>query len=103
MARPARPRKVVDETTQVRCAIGRGVIREEVWQGAAGEVVRYNLAFICHMLCSEDNGRVLGYDNQHGHHHRHFKGSVRPFQYIGYDRLLDKFLAEVEVLRKEKS
>jgi hypothetical protein len=71
--------------------------------GAAGEVVRFNLAFICHMLCSEDNGRVLSYDNQHGHHHRHFKGCVQPFQYIGYDRLLDKFLAEVEVLRKEKS
>ena len=26
------PRKVVDETTQVRCALGSGIIREEVWQ-----------------------------------------------------------------------
>ena len=103
MARPARPRKVVDETTQVRCATGRGAIREEVWQDAAGEVARYNLAFICHTLCTEDNGRVPGYDNQHGHHHCHFKGNVQPFQYTRYDRLLDKFLAEVEVLRKEKS
>jgi hypothetical protein len=103
MARPARPRKVVDETTQVRCASGRGIIREEVWQSANGEVLRYNLAFICHMLCTEDNGRVLGYDNQHGHHHRHFKGSVQPFNYAEYDKLLLRFLAEVEVLRKEKS
>lgn len=103
MARPARPRKVVDETTQVRCSTGRGIIREEVWQCASGEVVRYNLAFICHCLCTEDNGRVLGYDNQHGYHHRHFKGSVEPFHYAGYDKLLLRFLDEVEALRKEKS
>jgi hypothetical protein len=55
------------------------------------------------MLCIADHGRVLGYDNQHDQHHRHFKGNVRPFQYAGYDRLLDRFLAEVEALRKETS
>jgi hypothetical protein len=101
MARSVRPRKVVDETTVVRCAKGRGLIREEVWQSTSGEVVRYNLAFICHQLCGTDNGRVLGYDNQHGSHHRHFMGQVRPFQYSEYDVLLARFLEEVEVLRKE--
>ena len=80
---------------------GMGVIREEVWQGENGEVTRYNLAFICHQLCTSDHGRVLGYDNQHGHHHRHFMGEVKPFQYAGYDVLMGRFLAEVEVLRKE--
>jgi hypothetical protein len=48
-----------------------------------------------------DNGRVLGYDNQHDHHHRHFMGHTKPFRYSGYDVLLDRFLAEVEALRKE--
>jgi hypothetical protein len=56
MVRPARARKVVDETAEVRCAQGWGVIREEVWQGEGGEVVRYNLAFICHLLCTLDHG-----------------------------------------------
>jgi hypothetical protein len=78
------------------------VIREEVWQSESGEVVRYNLAFICHHLCIVDHGRVLGYDNQHGHHHRHFMGKMEPFQYAGYDRLLNRFLTEVEGLREEK-
>jgi hypothetical protein len=101
MARSARIRKVVDETTGVRCGKARGLIREEVWQDGDGKVVRYNLAFICHQLYTADNGRVLGYDNQHGQHHRHFMGGVKPFQYTGYDVLLDRFLAEVEVLREE--
>jgi hypothetical protein len=101
MVRPARARKVVDEMTEVRCAQGLGVIREEVWQSKTGDVVRYNLAFICHQQCILDHGRVLGYDNQHGHHHRHYMGKVEPFQYVGYDVLLSRFLAEVEVLRKE--
>jgi hypothetical protein len=101
MARPVRPRKVVDESTEVRCASGRGLIREEVWQSESGDVVRYNLAFICHQLCAVDNGRVLGYDNQHDCHHRHFMGQARSFQYVAYDLLFDRFLAEVEVLREE--
>jgi len=54
------PRKVVDEATQVRCALGKGIIREEVWQDSRGAVVKYNLAFINHSLWGEDNGRVLG-------------------------------------------
>jgi hypothetical protein len=101
MVRPVRPRKVVDETTAIRCAEWRGLIREEVWQSESGEVVRYNLAFICHQLCTADNGRALGYDNQHGYHHRHSMGQTIPFEYAGYDLLLDRFLAEVEALRRE--
>jgi hypothetical protein len=70
----ARLLKVVDDTTEVSCAIGRGVIREEVWQDLNGRVAKYNLAFINHFMCSVDHGRVLGYDNKHGKHHRHFMG-----------------------------
>jgi hypothetical protein len=74
-----KPRKVVDETTQVRCVLGTGIIREEVWQDSEGAVVKYNLAFINHSLSAEDNGRVLGYDNSHGHHHRHYGGEQERF------------------------
>jgi hypothetical protein len=93
--------KVVDEVSQVRCASGPGVIREEVWQDAAGEVSRYNLAFINHFMMREDNGRVLGYDNGHGYHHRHLKGVVEPFEYESYRSLRDRFDDEVRLLRKE--
>ena len=95
-------RKVVDETTQVRCALGKGLIREEVWQDPRGAVAKYNLAFINHALCAKDNGRVVGYDNSHGDHHRHFAGTEEKFAFISYERLLERFLNEVRELRQEK-
>ena len=97
-----RLRKIVDETTQVRCALGKGVIREEVWQDSRGVVAKYNLAFINHALCAEDNGRVVGYDNNHGDHHRHFAGAEEKFGFISYEKLLERFLNEVRELRQEK-
>jgi hypothetical protein len=92
---------VVDETTQVRCALGYGVIREEVWQDSRGEVVKYNLAFINLALCPADNGRVLGYDNSHGHHHRHYAGGEEKFGFVSYEKVLRRFLDEVRELREK--
>ena len=97
-----RLRKVVDETTQVRCALGKGLIREEVWQDSRGAVAKYNLAFINHALCTRDNGRVVGYDNNHGDHHRHFAGAEEKFAFISYEKLLERFLNEVRELRQKK-
>ena len=102
MKKPREPRKVVDETTQVRCALGKGIIREEVWQDSHGAVVKYNLAFINHALCAADNGRVLGYDNSHGHHHRHYAGTEEKFTFVSYEKLLERFLKEVRELRNKK-
>ena len=102
MKKTGRLRKVVDETTQVRCALGKGLIREEVWQDSRGLIVKYNLAFINHALWAGDNGRVLGYDNSHGDHHRHFAGAEERFAFISYERLLERFLDEVQELRQKK-
>lgn len=102
MTKTRRPRKIVDETTQVRCALGKGVVREEVWQDSHGVVIKYNLAFINQALCSRDNGRVLGYDNNHGDHHRHFAGTGEKFAFLGYEKLLERFLKEVRELRQKK-
>jgi hypothetical protein len=92
----------VDETTQVRCALGAGTIREEVWQDFRGNVVKYNLAFINGLLCTRDKGRVLGYDNSHGQHHRHYAGVEESFAFTTYERLLRRFLTEVRTLRDRK-
>ena len=102
MKKSGRLRKVVDETTQVRCALGKGIIREEVWQDSRGLIVKYNLAFINHALCARDNGRVVGYDNSHGGHHRHFAGAEEELAFISYARLLERFLDEVRELRQKK-
>lgn len=93
--------KAIDDVSAVRCMSGTGLIRRSLarWDG---HVVRYNLASINHSLTAADNGRVLGYDNSHGHHHRHFKGVSQPFLYKSYSRLLDHFIEEIRELRKER-
>ena len=102
VTKKGRLRKVVDETTQVRCALGQGLIREEVWQDSRGAVAKYNLAFINHALCARDNGRVVGYDHSHGDHHRHFAGAEEKFAFFSYEQLLEHFLDEVRELRQKK-
>ena len=102
MKKAGPPTKVINETTYISCNIGEGLIREEVWQDSNGVVVKYNLAFVNHLLCQVDNGRVLGYDNNHNGHHRHRMGAVAPFNFTTYEALLSVFLAEVSKLRKKK-
>lgn len=58
--RAGKPVKVTDEVAAIGCACGDGLIREEVWKDASGQIVRYNLAFINFHLFAGDNGRVLG-------------------------------------------
>jgi hypothetical protein len=101
VGRGRKPRNIVDDYTEVRCASGTGVIREEVWEDELGQVVKYNLAFI-HPLYTEDNGRVLGYDNAHGVNERHYKGKVQEITYAEYDALLERFLAKVRELRRKQ-
>ena len=78
------------------------MLKEEVWQTEEGEVARYSLAYVNPSLCGVDNGRLLGYDNSHNHHHRHFMGSRESFEFGGYESLAARFYAEVhELWRKE--
>ena len=53
-------------------------------------------------LCAKDNGRVVGYDNSHGEHHRHFAGAGEKFAFISYEKLLQRFPNEVRELRQKK-
>lgn len=92
--------KIVDESAAVRCAVGEGVLREEVWQDAVGNIVRYNLAFVNVQLYARDHGRVLGYDTAHGFLHRHYVGTVEELEMASYSEILERFLAEVEQLRQ---
>jgi predicted transcriptional regulator len=96
-----RLQKFLYETTPVACKAGPGTIDEELWADASGNIAKYNLAFINHFLYTSDNGRVLGYDNGHGGHHRHFEGAVESFVFTEYKTLLSRFLAEVDKLKNE--
>jgi hypothetical protein len=53
-------------------------------------------------ICPVDNGRVLGYDNSHEYHHRHFMGTVEPMEFDSYKALAERFQAEVNELWKEE-
>jgi len=94
--------KTTDESDTIRCTAGMGELREEVWIDASGKAVRYNLAFINHHLYAKDNGRVLGYDTSHGFLHRHYAGSTERIDPAPYVEIFDRFLAEVEELKKRK-
>jgi len=66
------------------------------------EVVKYSLAYINPRVCAVDNGRVLGYDNSHGRHHRHHMGQVSSVKFPGYEGLVQRFRQEVnELWRRE--
>ncbi len=95
-------RKITDYTTRLRCGGGIAVLREEVWVDSSGKVVQYNLALAAPHLSGVDNGRILGYDNAHGRHERHFMGDVTPAPFASYGVTARRFFREVEAWRKKQ-
>ncbi len=90
--------KTVNKYMAISSKRGNGTLRYEVWT-ISGVVSRYNLAYINHKISSKDNGRVLGYDNQHGGHHRHYLGTVEPVDTTDYDEIERRFVTDwMEIL-----
>ena len=87
-------RKVVDETFTISRKRGNGLLRREVWVDRQGRVSRYNMAYINHAIYTGDNGRVLGYDNAHGIHHRHRIGRVENVDFISFEDIEARFERE---------
>jgi hypothetical protein len=73
------------------------LLREQIWF-ENGQVVAYSLAYINLKQCPMDNGRVLGYDNSHDYHHRHFMGEVESVEFTTYAALAERFIEEVHDL-----
>lgn len=84
-------RKIIDETFTISRKRGNGLLRREVWVDLQGKVVRYNLAYINHAIHSDDNGRVIGYDNAHGYHHRHHMGMVELVYFVSFEDIEARF------------
>lgn len=100
MGSARRLRKTTDYETAFACAGGAGILREEVWMDERDHVVRYNLAFLLPHLFYRDNGRVLGFDNAHGRHERHFMGKAEAVEYEGFPSTSRRFYREVEAIRR---
>lgn len=87
-------RKLYDDRHRISRKRGNGLLRREVWVDNNGSISRYNLAYINHAIFGGDNGRVLGYDNRHGFHHRHFMGMTEPFEFESYEDVENRFERE---------
>ena len=77
------------------------MMRREIWVDSSGRVVRYNLAYIDHPIYAGDDGRVLGYDSAHGHHHRHYGGEVTAVRFESFEKIESRFQKEWHRLAKE--
>jgi hypothetical protein len=97
--RPARTTKL--EEYRLRGNRKGAVLKEQTWL-ENGKIVAYSLVYINLNRCFVDNGRVLGYDNRHGYHHRHCMGKIEPIVFSNYESLARRFYKEVrELWRKE--
>jgi hypothetical protein len=96
---PKSPKETLleQERFELKPKSGGGLLSYEVWgfrEKGKTVVTRYNLAYINHEIFQGDNGRVLGFDNAHGHHHRHFMGVVETVEFVSYEATLERFQQE---------
>lgn len=90
-------RKVVSEQFPINSKRGGGIIKIDAWENENGEVVKYSLAYINHLIFSGDNGRVIGYDNTHSFHHKHYFGEISEVDdFTSYQDLVDRFESEIK-------
>lgn len=85
------------ERFELKPKSGGGLLSYEVWgYREKGRVVvtRYTLAYINPAIHRGDNGHVLGFDNAHSFHHRHFMGKVEAVTFESYEATLEIFQRE---------
>ena len=89
-------KKIVSEQYPVSPKRGGGLVKIEVWVNEGGKIVKYSMAYINHLIYGGDNGRVLGYDNAHNFHHKHFFGEISEVDdFVSYQKLVNRFEKEV--------
>ena len=94
-------RIIEDESFTLQKSKGNGILRRQIWVDNDDKVTRYSLTYINHHLHSGDNGRVLGYDNAHGYHHKHYMGKVEPIDFVSFTEIEERFQQEFEVIHEK--
>lgn len=95
-------KKQVDDKNYIPKKRGNGILRREIWVDSKDVVTRYNLAYVNPALHAGDNGRVVGYDNAHGYHHRHYLGEITAVAFVSFEDVEEKFQADWLALRTTK-
>jgi hypothetical protein len=86
--------KVLDETIKISKKKRNGILKFLVSTDEKSNLVRYSLTYINTNICNEDNGRVLGYDNDHGYHHRHYMGVEEKVDFVSFEDIKNRFEIE---------
>ena len=88
--------KVIDEKFIVSSAKGGGLIKFEAWEYKK-KIVKYNMAYINPNIFPNDNGRVVGYDNSHDYHHKHYFGDIYELDdFVDYQELVERFKNDIK-------
>ena len=88
--------KIIDERFIVPSEKGGGVIKFEAWE-YDNKIIKYNMAYINKSIFSNDNGRVIGYDNSHNFHHKHYLGKITELDdFINYQELVKRFKDDIK-------
>ncbi len=83
--------KVINEQFIVSQIKGGGIIKFEAWE-YKDKIVKYNMAYINKNIFPNDNGRVVGYDNSHNFHHKHYFGEIIELDdFTSYQELVNRF------------
>lgn len=92
--------KVRDETVKLPEKQGNGILKYSASIDQKGKIARYSFAYINPHIYTGDNGRVIGYDNCHGRHHRHYMGKEKDIEFSSFEDIQDRFEKEWEVLHE---
>ncbi len=91
---PDRLTLAIDEEHHLSPKQGGGILRLQAWTDEQQRIRRYSLAYINALIFSGDNGRVLGYDDAHAYHHRHYFGEVSAVEFVSFQETVEKFEQE---------
>lgn len=92
---------LIDETINISKKKKNGILRFLANIDNKGNLVRYSLAYINTNIFNGDNGRVLGYDNNHGYHHRHHMGTITKINFISFENIKEIFEKEWREIHEE--
>lgn len=97
MSKPTKETLLEQGRFELKPKSGGGLLSYEVWgyvDKGKTVVTRYNLAYINHAIYQGDNGRVLGFDNAHDYHHRHYMGEIEAVKFVSYEATQERFQQE---------
>ena len=84
---------LLDFNGRIHCYEKGYWVKFEITQGDKSELRPHGLNY-SFTLHDPSNQRLIGFDNAHGYHHRHFMGVVEPVEFLSYEATVERFQRE---------